>query len=394
MTQPEKHPFQRFSILLLGTQMELGGAQKVLLTQARWMHARGHRIQVAFFYDKQGLASRWQAEHDFPVLDLGAWRNGGFILANLWRLLLGALRLFKLLRRDVEVVETFTTHSNILGLPIAWAAGVPLRLASLHGILSSRGDLLSRLHGYLVNSRIVSLLICVSEKVRRYAIQREGVRPELMRVIENGIDSIGTVPIPPEDAQALRQALAIPTDARLLLVIGRLIPAKGHSTLLRALAALPPKHADVLCLIAGEGPLRSNLEKLAEELGIIQRMRFLGSRQDIPQLLALAQVYVQPSLSEGLSIAMLEAMSAGLAVVASEVGAAGTVIEQERSGLLVPADNPQALADALVRVLESAALRDRLGKAAQQRVEDRYSSDRMCRSYEDLILEQLDQDHE
>lgn len=389
MATTETYKTEQLSVLLLGTQMEIGGAQKVLLSKARWLHGRGHRVQVVFLYDKQGLEQSWRDQYAFPVWNLRAWRSNGFVLANLFRLLRGAVQLFRLARRDVDVTEAFTQHSNLIGLPLAWAAGVPVRLATVHGILPSRGNWLARLHGWLVNSRFTSHLVCVSDQMREYAMKEEQVRPEHISVIENGIEVIQTRAIPEEDLARLRWALRLPEQAHLLLAVGRLIPAKGHAVLLRAMATLTENQTNVICAIAGEGSLQTQLERQARELGIMQRMRFLGLRQDVPQLLKLAELYVQPSLSEGLSMAMLEAMAAGLPIVATDVGAAGKVIEHERSGLLVPANDPGALAGALQTLLDDETLRNRLGAAARQRVQTSYTLEDTCRAYEELMYAQF-----
>ena len=129
------------SILFLGTQMAVGGAQKVLLDQAGWFHARGHRVTAAFFYDRDSLREKWQAEFPFPVLSLSGFDKGRGILQNGFSILGGLARLWTLLRRErFDVIETFTHDSNTLALPLAWAAGTPVRIASHHGIVAGIED--------------------------------------------------------------------------------------------------------------------------------------------------------------------------------------------------------------------------------------------------------------
>ena len=181
------------SILFLGTQIAVGGAQRVLLTQAQWFYERGYRVTAAFFYDKEHLQERWQVEHPFPVIDLELRKVGNTSAENVMLLFGGLVRLWRLLRRErFDVIQTFTPHSNLLGLPLAFLAGVPSRIASHHGKIEDISHLLELLHGKMVNSRIVSSLVTVSRRVSRLATQTEGVNPDKIRLILNGVE------IPPE----------------------------------------------------------------------------------------------------------------------------------------------------------------------------------------------------
>lgn len=375
----------RFSVLLLGTQMELGGAQQMLLTQAAWLHSQGYPVRVAFLYDKQGLADVWRAAYPFEILNLDAWRFGGSAIRHLPRLLLGLWRLLGLLR-GVQVVEAFTQHSNLIGLPLAWLRGVPVRLASVHGAVADAFGLLSFLHGRLINSGLVSGLVVVSEEVRQLALA-QGVHPTKIRLIENGID-LALPPVTPEERQAMRaQAGATPQDL-LLMAVGRLALVKNHAGLLRALAALPEPRPRLAVL--GEGELRAELEHLAAELGLAEWVRFLGNQPAARRWLQAADVYVQPSLSEGLSIALLEAMASGLPIVATQVGAAGKLIGDGKHGLLVPPGDTTALSVALQRLLADPAVRSRLGRGAQQAAQP-YSAEQMCNNYARLMTELLNE---
>src|SRR3990172_1338980 len=115
-------PMERFPILFLGTQMEVAGAQRSMLAQARWFHKRGYPVQAVFFYDKQGLQPTWQAANPFPVISLDGWNAAKPVLFNIPSLARGLGGLFRLLRKGVKAVVTFTPHSNFLGLPLAWLA--------------------------------------------------------------------------------------------------------------------------------------------------------------------------------------------------------------------------------------------------------------------------------
>ncbi|MEJ5202886.1 MAG: glycosyltransferase, partial [Anaerolineales bacterium] len=142
------------TILFVGSQMAVGGSQMVLLQLADWFHAQGYHVAAAFFYDRDGLAEKWQERYSFPVVDLQAWKKGPALLKPLW-LVRGILRLFLLIHRErFSAVMAFTHHSNLLALPLAWLAGIPVRVASHRGRILGFPRWQERLHAWMVNSRL------------------------------------------------------------------------------------------------------------------------------------------------------------------------------------------------------------------------------------------------
>lgn len=374
------------SILLLGTQMEVAGAQRVLLSQAGYFHQQGYPVQAVFFYDKQGLASEWGASHPFPVLSLGGWQHGDSGLMNLLRLPGALLRLFRLARK-AHVIITYTPHSNLLGLPVAWLAGTAVRLGSHHGHIENAPGPLSWLHGWLTNSRLCTRMICVSNQVRSLAMRDEGAHPSKLVVIDNGIQPPSHAALSPQQKASLRQALGVAPDQILCITVGRLMQQKGHTFLLDAIQQLDAPQARFV--FVGQGPLQAELEDKAQHLGINARLIFAGVRTDVPALLDAADVFVQPSLWEGMSLALLEAMFAGLPIVATRIEAATDVLQHEATALLVEPQDPASLAEGLQRMLADPALGARLGAAAQRRARQHYTVDVMGAAYLDLIESEL-----
>lgn len=362
--------------------MEVAGAQRVLFLLADHLHAQGYSVQAVFVYDKQNLAADWQRQHAYPVVSLGGWKPGGFVLANFLRLTAASLRLFLLLRRN-EVVLTYTPHSNLLGLPLAWLAGTRVRLGSHHGHIENAPGLLGWLHGKLTNSIVCSQMICVSSQVRSLAQREERARPEKLTVIENGITAPAEVVLTDAQKQALRESLGVLPGQILWVTVGRLMVQKGHVYLLDAIDALDDPNA-VFAFI-GDGPLHQELQTKALALGISERVRFAGVRSDVPKLLAVADGFVQPSLWEGMSLALLEAMFAGLPIVATRIEASTDVLEDERTALLAQPQDSASLAAQLRRMIADAGLRARLGQAAQQVARERYTVDVMGAAYVRLI---------
>jgi glycosyltransferase involved in cell wall biosynthesis len=362
--------------------MEVAGAQRVLLSLARWFHDHGYQVQAVFFYDKQDLAKKWQAQFDFPVISLNAWKAKGFAVSNL---LLGLVRLFRLLRGKVTALITFTPHSNLLGLPLAWLALVPVRVGTHHGYIEGSSTRLAWLHGLLTNSWLCSAMVAVSEQVRAYAVTREGAGQSKLVVIENGIDPLQVNKLSQTDRNALRTEMGVPSGTVLLLTVGRLTVQKGHAVLLDAIVQLKEKGLQPVFAFAGDGPLRVELEEKAQQLRISSQIRFLGVRDDINELLLSADIFVQPSLWEGLSLALLEALLAGIPVVATQVEGVVDVVEDGHSALLVPPRDAGLLAAAIELLVNDETLRRHLGFAGLQRAQARYSMERMGNAYEDLL---------
>lgn len=372
-------------ILFLGSQMEVAGAQRVMLSQARWFAAQGYELSAVFFYDKQGLADQWQAENPFPVFHLNAWRYGGFALANYFRAFLGMIKLWRILRHSFDVIESFTPQSNVLAMPVAWLAGVPIRIPTHHGFIENSSGMLARVHGWMVNSWLSSKMVAVSEQVRIYAMEREKIEASKIVVIENGIEALGNDAFDEQKRDRLREDLGIEKDGFMALTTGRLTIQKGHTVLLKAIAINKRSLANCRFVFAGEGPQRAALEAEAKELGVDQMVGFLGVRSDIPELLQSADLFVQPSLWEGLSLAMLEALLAGSPVLASKVEGVVDVIESGKSGKLVEPGNEEELGQAILELLENPDMRKKLGQAGRQHAKAHYSIERMSRQYESLI---------
>jgi len=373
--------------------MEVAGAQRVLLSQARWFNDHGYAVQAVFFYDKQGLSNKWQQESAFPVISLDGWRYGAFPIWNFFRLMGGMLRLFRLMRREVDVVESFTPHSNVLAMPLAWLAGVPLRIATHHGYIEGSSYLLARVHGWLMNSRITSSVVAVSSQVRDYAIERERTDPEKIQVIENGIEALERSKLGAQEREDVRKALGVGVDGVLLLTVGRLTIQKGHTVLLKAIAKLTKELPMAVFAFAGDGKQGETLENEAAALGINEQIRFLGVRKDIAELLLASDIFVQPSLWEGLSLAMLEALLSGIPVLATEVEGVVDVINNEQHGLLVPPDDADALAEGIARLTRDKKLRARLGRAGRSHAEAHYSIEKMCGQYDELVQQLWQEAH-
>jgi len=377
---------ETFSILLIGTQMATGGSQKGLLDQARWFKAHGCNVTVAFFYDKENLHEKWAGTVDFPILNLYAHQPGVGSLHQAGLLISGLWRLWKLLMQGkFDVVETFTPDSNLLGLPLAWLAGIPARIATHRGKIENFPMWREKLHSWIINAGIANTLIAVSEQTKQKAIA-DGIKPERVSVILSGIEPLDTQSINKDEVR--KELGIVPTDI-FLLAVGRLMVQKGHDVLIQAVSRVVESFPNIKAGICGDGPLRSQLASQIVALGLSNHVKLLGMRSDISLFLTAADIFILPSRWEGLSRALLEAMASGLPPVATRVDGAQEVITNGIHGLLVHPDNPDELANSIIQLLENTDLRKRIGKAAQAHILQNYNTDGMCRNYYELMLKIL-----
>ena len=286
------------------------------------------------------------------------------------------LRLAKLLRRTgVDIVHTRNAEPFFYGYLAARLARIPVVVHSEHGRTFPEQPLRAMIQRLML--RGVDAAFAVSAQLRADLVRQLGIDGSRMEVLYNGVD---TGSFRPSDA-LLRQPRA--AGGRLRIgTVGRLVAVKNYALLLKAFARLPPGECQLV--LAGEGPERAALEKLADDLGIRDRTEFAGHRDDVPDLLRTLDVFVLPSFSEGMSNTLLEAMATGVAVVASDVGGNREIIEGERSGLLFPSEDTAAATAQLQRLAASADLRHALGSAGAARVRGTFSIEAMLGRYAEL----------
>lgn len=277
-------------------------------------------------------------------------------------------------RERIQVVQTSDLYANVFALPAAALAGVPVRVGSRREINpdKSAGQIALQRHAYRFAHAVVA-----NSSAARAQLEREGVPPGRIRTIPNGVSIERFSPGP--GGRAVRR----------LVTVANLRREKAHEVLLQAAALLAPSHPELRYVIAGDGPRAAELRNLASALGIAGQVDFLGHVEDVGALLRHADGFVLPSLSEAFPNAAIEAMAAGLPVVASAVGGLLDLIDSGRTGLLVPAGDPAAVAAAIAALAADPSHASRMGAAARAEVAGRYSFDRMVRSFEDLYLSHL-----
>lgn len=340
--------------------LEVGGQERLLVEMAK--HADRTRFDwtVIVLGPRGPLAEALEAVGvavvplDMPPgLRPGKWRQ----LARLFR------------AEHFDVVHTHDDSPLIYAMPAAWWAGVRRRIHTHH---HGQLDSITWRKRFLVRqaARFAEHFVCVSEDSARY-MTAVGIPAGKVRTIHNGID-------------VSRFAYHGPMDDGPIVTVARLSPEKDLANLLRAVQRLIGPFPQIRIEIAGAGPCRDDLDRLAAELGVGAHVVFLGEVRDIPALLPRARLFVLPSLSEGISLTLLEAQACGLPVVTTRVGGNPEVVADGATGLLVPAGDPEALADAIRALLADPARGRALGAAGRRRVEEGFDIRTMTKQYESL----------
>jgi glycosyltransferase involved in cell wall biosynthesis len=282
-----------------------------------------------------------------------------------------ARRLAQFLRRArIDVLQTYFADSTYFGVLVGRLAGVPHVVRTRNNL----GYWITPLHRWLgrLFRRLAHFTLTNCEAGRQAVITHDGAEPGSVVVLENGVDLERFAAVPP---------LAARPGPVHVGVVANLRPVKGLDVFVRA-AARVARRPGVTFEVAGDGPMRPELEQLVTGLGLGGRLRLPGIMADVPGFLGRADVAVLCSRSEGMSNALLEYMAAGRAIVATRVGASERLIEDGVHGLLVPPGDEAALAAAVGRLADDAGLRVRLGAAARRRAEDDYSRQAMVRRFE------------
>ncbi len=343
--------------------LERGGLERTVIDLVGAQREAGHHCRVICLYRRGALAPELIAQG--VVVDECGKRNG-FDIAAL-------LRARRFLRQSPHAV--LHTH-NAIAHYHAVLASMRLPLSCIvntrHGMgaghrSSGAGDRKSRLEWlYRRSMRNTDYVVAVCEAARDH-FSKDGVRPRSgLLCIPNGIrvEKFSTSSAQARNDLATRLGLAI--DSRIIGTVGRLQPVKHQDSLLEAFARTRQAIPSAALVVIGDGPLRDPLERRATELGIADSVRFLGDRSDVHELLAGLEIFALSSVSEGYSVALLEACAAGLPIVATDVGGNNEIVRDGINGRLVPARDPEALSAALTGLLQAPGRAAEMAGASRQ----------------------------
>jgi len=297
---------------------------------------------------------------------------------------LAMVRLARVLRRErIDVLHTHLFEPSVVGLQASLIARTPVRVMTRHySDYHTRIDKTWHVRLDQMCIRLYDDVIAVSEHTARHLIEVEGAPPEKVHTVLNGFDT-ARVRIPDAaEIERLREELGA-ADAHLLVTVGRLHPEKGYEHLFGALPRISEQvDRPVILVVAGAGPFEGQFRRRVAELGCADQVRFLGFREDATSLIAAADVFVLASVAEAFGIAVAEALYVGTPVVATTVGGIPEIADDGVDGLLVPAGDSDALAEAVAGLLNDSGRRAAMADAGREKVIERFSFERMVREYE------------
>jgi glycosyltransferase involved in cell wall biosynthesis len=383
----------RRTVIHVITQLDQGGsARNTLFT------VLGHdqkRFRVGLVYGQS--VSRSEPEAAQLAADLKELRQAGVapfempcLIRNI-RLLWDAratLALWRLFRRErPDIVHTHTSKAGVVGRVAAWLARVPIVIHTPHGhiLYGYYGRAMSGVIRLVERAlaRVTDRIVTLTDRGAQEHVQYRIAGPEKFVTIPSGIalSEFRSVRV---DPVVKRKEMGVPAEGPVIGTVGRLVPIKGHEWLLKAAPRVLAEFPQTTFVFIGEGPLWSQLRQLAAELGITSHVIFLGARQDVPECLAVFDLFAFPSINEGMGRALIEAMAVGLPVVASRVGGIPDIVEDGKNGVLVPPMDEGPLAGAIRGLLRDPRRRGAYGEAAKRSVDDRFDVGAMVNSIERL----------
>ena len=345
------------NIIHIVENLNRGGLERVVIDLIRAQRDAGYSCRVICLFERGSLAD--ELASGGIAVDACNKRVGLD-----WRSLARMRRL--LVQNPADVLHTHNAVAHYHAVVAAWRLpNRPRMINTLHGMMgarpSPRRDWL-----YRQSLRATQSVVAVSEAVRSNIEAANLVPPRQLCAVPNGIRVDQFVPASPESRAFLREQLDLPPAAQLIGFVGRLSWAKDLATLIRALAIVQQQFANATLVIVGDGASRAELENVAEETGVSERVKFLGDRSDVKELLPGFDIFAMSSVTEGYSIALLEACAAGLPIVATRVGGNAEIVREGTNGFLVPARDPAALAHGLSILLAEPARARAMGSAARE----------------------------
>ncbi len=361
-------------ILLLANHLDTGGISSYLMTLSHGLVNSGHRVVIAAAGGSMVEAFKAHGIRHYKVHLRMKSEINPLLFLNLPRL----LALLK--DENIQVMHAQTRVTSMLASGLSRLSGIPY-VTTCHGYFTPH-----------LGRRLVPLwgekVIAISRPVVEHLTQDMGVRPDKIELVPNGINLNAFRPVSDFERMALRQKWGL-SDEPVVGMIARLSDVKGHSYLIDAMVDVRRGYPRVKCLIFGDGPLENELKKKVLADGLTDTVRFYSVSNRTAEILGLFNIYVMPSLSEGLGLSAMEAMAAGLPTVASSVGGLLDLIQDGTTGRLVPPKDPSALADVIQALLTDRIAARAMGERARAFIAANYTEDKMIKGtlgvYEKVI---------
>jgi glycosyltransferase involved in cell wall biosynthesis len=368
----------KVNLFCIFLRLDLGGAQEYFLRMVAHIDSSRFQITVCCLAERGRLVPDVESLGIRVLcLDMPGFRDDLPLLIKLARLIR---------HHNAHVVYTHLySRASVYGRVAATLVRTPIIVVGEYGYGRLRSLKKRMLDRGL--ARFTDRFIAVSKAVKEHICREQGIMPDKVSVIYPGIDPEHFLNV--KHREAVRQELGIPFDVPVVGTVARLAPEKGLADLIGATARIRQVVPGTRLMLVGDGPSRPELEQRVGGMGLCDVIHFTGIRRDIPDVLQAMDVFALPSLREGLPKAILEAMAAGLPVVATAVGGIPEVVEYDVTGFLVPPRDIDALTLNICRLLENSALRVAMGQRGRARVQQHFTARRAADQTQELYLSLL-----
>ena len=366
---------RRPRVLHLITSFEIGGTERQAVELLKRLDAERYDVRLAVLRNDGPFYSEIEAR--FP--DVPEFPLTSFYDANALKQLLQLRRL--MLRDRIDILHAHDFYSSFIGAAAARLSGVRVIACQRHLKLSDR-----RAHKWAtrVIHRLAHRILVNSEAIRDYIIEHDSAPLGKIVVIRNGVVPVTSSTDPSDE---LRRELGLDAGSTLVGMVARLQEVKGHRFFMEAASRVLHSRPETHFVLVGDGPLRTEIESQSAALGITDHVHLLGDRADVSRLVGAFDLLVLASLHEGLPNAVMEAMAAGVPVVATSVGGTKELIADGKTGYLAPPSDSAALADRIQFALGDEVHREEIVSAARRRITSAFGIERMVESVETLYQE-------
>ncbi|MDP8219679.1 MAG: glycosyltransferase [Candidatus Theseobacter exili] len=362
---------KKIKLIHIISDLDMGGAEKLLSDFIEVLDRKRFEIKVIYF---RGTAPLLEGIKSFgvPVTHLKIKKA----LSPLC-----FMKLYRILRQErPDIVHTHLILGDFYGITAAKLSGVPVICSTKHNThyFKFHGNIFSKIDSILMN--MCDKIIAVSNAVRDFYVENEKIPVSKFEVVRNGVfvEKYNDITVRPLHGVSLLE------ETPICLCVANFTRQKGHETLLQAWKEIESLSGNPVLLLAGSGPEEKRLISIVHELNISKSVRFIGTRRDVPELMKKSILVILPSHWEGLGIVLMEAMSSGRAVVATEVGGIPEIVDDGQTGLLVPPNDFAALSVALRALISNEKLRNKMGAAGKNKALSNFGIKMMVDKIESL----------
>jgi glycosyltransferase involved in cell wall biosynthesis len=362
---------RKINVIHLVEELTIGGLEKILTTIVLNLDKEKYNVSVWCLREGGFFANKLVKEGiDVKILHISTSRNP-----------LSIYKLYKLLKiHKFDIIHTHAYSAGTIGRISAFLAGIPVIISHNHSVY----DYYNMYYHFVewLLSHITDRIICVSDIVQRFTNETQRINAKKLITIHNGIDSVCSVT--GKEVSDIRKELGIPHNHTVISTIAHMEEHKGLDCLLESASLLLKSRSDISFLLVGEGTLKEEFKKLSVSLKIDKNVIFTGERSDVSEILLLTDIFVLPSLREGLPLVILEAMDCGKPIIATNVGGIPEVVDDGVTGILVPTGDFKALYNAMIELLNNTEKMKEMGNKGRRIFSEYFHSEIMVDKIEAL----------